>query len=95
MKTKFKTILNFTVAITTVILTLSSCVDDLNTLPLDKNIQTTNNVLTNDSAYLQLLAKCYRGLAVVDKQPMMELLTYRVLEVAIHLISDNIGAPRN
>lgn len=64
MKTKFKTILNFTAAIATVTLTLSSCVDDLNTLPLDKNIQTTNNVLTNDSAYLQLLAKCYSGLAV-------------------------------
>lgn len=42
----------------------SSCANDLNTLPLDKNILTANHVLTSDSAYLQLLAKCYSGLAV-------------------------------
>lgn len=43
---------------------LSSCEGDLDTLPLDKNIQTENNVLTSDESYLGLLAKCYSGLAV-------------------------------
>ncbi|MGZ2369738.1 RagB/SusD family nutrient uptake outer membrane protein [Ancylomarina sp. YFZ004] len=39
-----------------------SCVDDLDTLPLDEDIRTGENVLTDAESYKQLLAKCYAGL---------------------------------
>lgn len=39
-----------------------SCVDDLDTLPLDEDIKTGENVLTDAESYKQLLAKCYAGL---------------------------------
>lgn len=41
-----------------------SCVDNLDTLPLDPRVQTWNNISGNDSTYTGLLAKCYTGLAV-------------------------------
>lgn len=45
-----------------------SCINDLDTEPLDKDILTPNNVFSSDSAYLQLLAKCYAGLSVTGQQ---------------------------
>jgi len=45
-----------------------SCIEDLNTEPLDKDVLTPNNVFASDSAYLQLLAKCYAGFAVTGQQ---------------------------
>lgn len=45
-------------------LLMASCVKDLDTQPLDPNVQTANNVLKQDSSFLQLLAKCYSGYAV-------------------------------
>lgn len=39
-----------------------SCVDDLDTVPLDEDIKTGENVLTDAESYKQLLAKCYAGL---------------------------------
>lgn len=51
-----------------------SCVDDLDTEPLDEDIKTAETVLTNADSYKQLLAKCYAGLILggqeaVDGEP--------------------------
>ncbi len=64
MKTKNKNISYLMIAMFAVMTAFTSCVNDLDTLPLDKNVQTGSNILTKDSSYLQLLAKCYSGLAV-------------------------------
>lgn len=45
-----------------------SCLNDLDTEPIDKDVLTPNNVFTSDSAYLGLLAKCYAGLTVTGQQ---------------------------
>ncbi|MBO5832689.1 MAG: RagB/SusD family nutrient uptake outer membrane protein [Alistipes sp.] len=42
---------------------LSSCVQDLETTPIDPSIDLPQNVLTSEAAYEALLAKCYQGLA--------------------------------
>jgi len=39
----------------------AACVNDLNTLPIDEDIQTEDRVLTDDASYKELLAKCYAG----------------------------------
>ncbi|MRT93679.1 RagB/SusD family nutrient uptake outer membrane protein [Ancylomarina sp. 16SWW S1-10-2] len=41
-----------------------SCVNDLDTEPLDEDIKTAENVLTDANSYKQLLAKCYAGLVL-------------------------------
>lgn len=43
---------------------MTSCVGDLDVTPIDPNLDTPENVLTNTEAYNQLLAKCYSALAV-------------------------------
>lgn len=43
---------------------LGSCVGDLDTTPIDENIQLPEEVLDSQDAYEQLLAKCYQGLSV-------------------------------
>ncbi len=43
---------------------LGSCVGDLDTTPIDENIQLPEDVLDSQDAYEQLLAKCYQGLSV-------------------------------
>ena len=43
---------------------LTACVGDLDVTPIDPNLDTPENVLTNTEAYNQVLAKCYSGLAV-------------------------------
>ena len=42
---------------------LSSCVQDLETTPIDPSIDLPQNILTSEAAYEALLAKCYQGLA--------------------------------
>lgn len=42
---------------------LTSCVGDLNVTPIDPNIVLPEDVLNNEGAFNQLLAKCYQGLA--------------------------------
>ena len=49
-------------------LMVGSCINDLDTEPIDKDVLTPNNVFSNDTAYLQLLAKCYAGLTVTGQQ---------------------------
>ncbi len=55
-------------------LSFTGCVNDLNTVPLDEDIQTEEKVLTGEEAYKQLLAKCYAGFIIggqtgVDGEP--------------------------
>lgn len=45
-------------------LSFTACTGDLNVEPIDPNLNTPNNVLTSDSAYNRLLAKCYSALSV-------------------------------
>jgi len=49
------------------LLCLSSCFDDLNTVPLDDELTTAESVFDNEEAYLAVLAKCYAGLAVTGQ----------------------------
>ena len=42
---------------------LSSCVNDLETTPIDPNVQLPQDVLKDEAASEALLAKCYQGLA--------------------------------
>lgn len=49
-------------------LLVASCINDLDTEPIDEDVLTPNNVFSNDTAYLQLLAKCYAGLTVTGQQ---------------------------
>ncbi len=42
----------------------TACTGDLDVTPIDPNLDTPENVLTNNDAYNQILAKCYIGLAV-------------------------------
>ncbi|MBK9737789.1 MAG: hypothetical protein IPO92_23770 [Saprospiraceae bacterium] len=50
------------------ICTSQGCVKDLDTLPLDKNIYTSNVAFDTPEAYLQVLAKLYAGFAVSGQQ---------------------------
>ena len=59
MKKYFST-LAVTAALT---LGATSCVNDLNVTPIDPNIVLPEQVLSNEAAFNQLLAKCYQGLA--------------------------------
>ena len=45
-----------------------ACVDDLDTVPLDKDIKTANVVYEDTNSYKQVLAKLYAGLAVTGQQ---------------------------
>jgi hypothetical protein len=56
------------------IITQTACVNDLDTLPIDEDIQTEDKVLTDDQSYKELLAKCYAGFILggqtaVDGEP--------------------------
>lgn len=46
----------------------NACVNDLNTVPIDKDVTTANVVFDNPESYLQVLAKLYAGLAVTGQQ---------------------------
>jgi starch-binding outer membrane protein, SusD/RagB family len=62
MKTKY-----FKILFTTLIafaFAISSCVNDLNTIPIDPLVVTSATVYKDATAYKEVLAKCYAGLAV-------------------------------
>jgi len=50
--------------LTIIAISLSSCLGDLDTTPLDGDIITSENVYDNPDTYKQVLAKLYAGLAV-------------------------------
>lgn len=51
-----------------VIVTFTSCINDLNTIPLDKDVVTAEDVYSNPANYINVLAKLYAGLAVSGQQ---------------------------
>jgi hypothetical protein len=66
MKTKyFKILCTLLIAL---LFAVSSCVNDLNTIPIDPLVLTSASVYKNASAYKQVLAKCYAGLALSGQQ---------------------------
>jgi len=66
MKIKYNIITYFGLLLMSLLVV--SCINDLDTEPLDRDVLTPNNVFSSDSAYLQLLAKCYAGLTVTGQQ---------------------------
>ncbi|MEE4287085.1 MAG: RagB/SusD family nutrient uptake outer membrane protein, partial [Mariniphaga sp.] len=66
MKTK---IYNIFIAVgLAVLVAFSSCVNDLDTTPLDEDVVTSENVYSNPDNYKNVLAKLYAGLAVSGQQ---------------------------
>ena len=66
MKTRyFKIIFSMLIA---VVVAVTSCVNDLNTIPIDPKVVTSATVYKDAAAYKQVLAKCYAGLAVSGQQ---------------------------
>jgi hypothetical protein len=45
-------------------MSFTACTGDLDVTPIDPNLNTPENSLTNEAAYTALLAKCYSALAV-------------------------------
>lgn len=66
MKTKYFKILF--AALIAVMFAVSSCVNDLNTIPIDPEVITSATVYKDANAYKEVLAKCYAGLAVSGQQ---------------------------
>jgi hypothetical protein len=62
MKAKYFKI--FFTSLIAVIFAISSCTNDLNTIPIDPKVVTSATVYKDANAYKQVLAKCYAGLAV-------------------------------
>lgn len=61
----FKTI---SAAIVTLLVTATSCLKDLDTVPIDPLVVTSATVYKDTTAYRQVLAKCYAGLALSGQQ---------------------------
>ncbi|MFN8241954.1 MAG: RagB/SusD family nutrient uptake outer membrane protein [Bacteroidales bacterium] len=53
---------------TAVLIAVTSCINDLNTIPKDPKVVTSATVYKDAAAYKQVLAKCYAGLAVSGQQ---------------------------
>jgi hypothetical protein len=66
MKTKRYS--KLTAAFIAVIFTFTSCINDLDTVPLDKDVVTSEDVYSNPTNYFNVLAKLYAGLAVSGQQ---------------------------
>ncbi|MBN1387910.1 MAG: RagB/SusD family nutrient uptake outer membrane protein [Bacteroidales bacterium] len=56
------------VAVVSIIMSLTSCISDLDTVPLDDDIITSANVYQSAANYKRVLAKVYAGLAVSGQQ---------------------------
>jgi hypothetical protein len=57
----------FIITVITAALVVTSCVKDLDTIPLDKDVVTSATVYDNPASYRQVLAKLYAGLAVTGQ----------------------------
>lgn len=66
MNTKYLKILSTTLV--AVLFAITSCVKDLNTVPIDPTVVTSATVYKDAEAYKMVLAKCYAGLAVSGQQ---------------------------
>jgi starch-binding outer membrane protein, SusD/RagB family len=58
----------FVVGTIVTLFTLTSCLNDLDKLPQDKDVVVANDVFNNSEAYKQVLAKLYAGLAISGQQ---------------------------
>lgn len=58
----------YIIAIFSSLFTVSSCVSDLDTEPIDPNIVTTEQVYSNPNNYKGVLAKCYAALCLSGQQ---------------------------
>jgi hypothetical protein len=58
----------FVVGTIVILFTLTSCLNDLDKLPQDKDVVVANDVFNNSEAYKQVLAKLYAGLAISGQQ---------------------------
>lgn len=66
MKTIKIKIISFLVAV--LLLPVTSCIKDLDTLPIDDNVVTSATVYKDAEAYRQVLAKIYAGLAITGQR---------------------------
>ncbi|NOU60358.1 RagB/SusD family nutrient uptake outer membrane protein [Marinifilum caeruleilacunae] len=66
MKIRYIKLLSFSVL--AVLLAFTSCTDDLDTLPIDDDVQSSASVYEDPASYEQVLAKCYAGLAVSGQE---------------------------
>lgn len=56
------------IAALSTMLAFTSCVNDLDTIPLDQDVVTSATVYDDPAAYKQILAKCYAGLSLTGQQ---------------------------
>ena len=63
MKNIYKLSLVFILAIS-----FTSCFDDLNTIPIDKDVTTSEVIYDSEDSYIKVLAKVYAGLAVSGQE---------------------------
>lgn len=66
MNTKYLKII--VTSVIALIIAITSCTKDLNTIPIDPSVVTSATVYKDATAYKQVLAKCYAGLAVSGQQ---------------------------
>jgi len=65
---KYSLIIKLTLSIVFITVFSVGCFDDLNTVPLDPDVKTSNVVYEDPAAYQQVLAKLYAGLALTGQQ---------------------------
>ncbi len=66
MKSKFYySILSVVILIA---MSVTACIKDLDTIPLDKDVLSSGKIYSDYSNYVKVLAKCYAGLAVSGQQ---------------------------
>lgn len=56
------------IAALSIVLAFTSCVNDLDTIPLDKDVVTSATVYDDPASYKQILAKCYAGLSLTGQE---------------------------
>lgn len=56
------------IGVVAILSAITSCIKDLDTVPLDKDVITSESVYKNPDSYKQVLAKCYAGLALSGQQ---------------------------
>lgn len=66
MKTKY--FRSISVAMVAIMVAVTSCLKDLDTVPIDPLVVTSATVYKDTTAYRQVLAKCYAGLALSGQQ---------------------------
>ena len=66
MNTKYFKLISL--AAFSLMLAFTSCVNDLDTIPLDEDVTTSATIYDDPASYEQILAKCYAGLSVTGQE---------------------------